>query len=211
MKLERRLAVLFFVAFGLAALVVVAAWFNLTTSHAARAAANRALRVQAGLQATLNSLIDLETGQRGYVLSGDEAYLQPFQTARTNLPAQLAGLQRLCAADAEQSRRLAQLNDAVTSLIRQRTAIVEARRVQGGFRVGEQVPPGAAMPTEPALTVDRTTPRVLLFGHGHSLRALAARWLDLPVTDGRHLKLDTATVSVLGWERETPVVLRWNS
>jgi broad specificity phosphatase PhoE len=53
--------------------------------------------------------------------------------------------------------------------------------------------------------------RVLVFGHGHALRAFAARWLELPVVDGRHLKLDTATVSVLGFERETPVVLRWNS
>jgi len=53
--------------------------------------------------------------------------------------------------------------------------------------------------------------RVLVFGHGHALRALAARWLGLPVTDGRHFRLDTATISVLGYERETPVVARWNA
>jgi probable phosphoglycerate mutase len=52
--------------------------------------------------------------------------------------------------------------------------------------------------------------RVLAFGHGHALRALAARWVGLPVTDGRALKLDTATVSALGYEHESPVILRWN-
>lgn len=57
----------------------------------------------------------------------------------------------------------------------------------------------------------QTDGNVLLFAHGHSLRAFAARWIGLPVTDGRLLRLDTATLSVLGYERETPVVLRWNS
>ncbi|MGI9156194.1 MAG: histidine phosphatase family protein [Marmoricola sp.] len=52
--------------------------------------------------------------------------------------------------------------------------------------------------------------RVLCFGHGHSLRGLAARWIEQPVADGRFFNLDTATISVLAYERETPVVLRWN-
>jgi broad specificity phosphatase PhoE len=53
--------------------------------------------------------------------------------------------------------------------------------------------------------------RVLVFGHGHASRALACRWLGLSVAEGRLFKLDTATVSVLGYEHETPAVARWNA
>ena len=51
----------------------------------------------------------------------------------------------------------------------------------------------------------------LVFAHGHSLRVLTARWLGLQASDGRLFRLGTATVSVLAHERESPVVLRWNS
>jgi probable phosphoglycerate mutase len=53
--------------------------------------------------------------------------------------------------------------------------------------------------------------RCLTFGHGHATRALTARWLEQPVEEGRFFKLDTSTVSVLSYERETPVIQRWNS
>jgi len=59
--------------------------------------------------------------------------------------------------------------------------------------------------------VESVDGRILVFAHGHSLRGLTARWLGLPVTDGRLFRLDTSTLSVLGFERETAVILRWNS
>jgi broad specificity phosphatase PhoE len=49
-----------------------------------------------------------------------------------------------------------------------------------------------------------------VFAHGHVLRVLAARWLGLGPEAGALLKLDTATLSVLGYERETRAVARWN-
>lgn len=53
--------------------------------------------------------------------------------------------------------------------------------------------------------------RILCFGHGHALRALAMRWVDAPVGMGVILDLDTATVSILGDDRGTPVIRRWNA
>lgn len=51
---------------------------------------------------------------------------------------------------------------------------------------------------------------VVCFGHGHALRVLAVRWLGEPVWLGGALALDTASVSVLGWERGRPAIIHWN-
>ena len=52
---------------------------------------------------------------------------------------------------------------------------------------------------------------VALFAHGHILRELAGTWLGLGATGGQLLKLGTASVSILGWERGTPTIQRWNA
>lgn len=51
---------------------------------------------------------------------------------------------------------------------------------------------------------------VLAFCHGHVARVIGARWVGLEVATGAHLLLSTASISVLGWERDTPALRHWN-
>lgn len=94
----------------------------------------------------------------------------------------------------------------------------EIRESVPGWTVWTHPVPAGETQEELGARLDRVVDRLrsepgrsLLFAHGHTLRALTARWLGLTVSEGRLFRLDTATVSVLGYERETPVILRWNA
>ncbi len=51
---------------------------------------------------------------------------------------------------------------------------------------------------------------VAIFAHGHLLRVLAATWLGMGPPVARGLLLSPATISVLGRDREWPVIALWN-
>ena len=77
--------------------------------------------------------------------------------------------------------------------------------------------PGGETIDQVAARADRVVARVraidgdvLAFSHGHLLRVLAARWLGHEPEAGDMLALSTGSISVLGWEREEPVIERWN-
>jgi probable phosphoglycerate mutase len=52
---------------------------------------------------------------------------------------------------------------------------------------------------------------VAVVAHGHCLRVAGARWIGLPAGGGGLLRLDTATVSVLGFEHGRQVIRQWNA
>lgn len=51
---------------------------------------------------------------------------------------------------------------------------------------------------------------VALFAHAHILRIMAARWIGLPAAGGQLFGLGTGSISVVGFERETHVIAKWN-
>ncbi|MDQ6641351.1 MAG: histidine phosphatase family protein [Actinomycetota bacterium] len=137
----------------------------------------------------------------------DLVLTSPRQRARRT--AELAGFP-----DAEVERDLAEWDygdyEGVTTS--------EIRESVPGWTVWTHPCPGGETAGQVAIRLDRVVARVraqggrcLAFGHGHASRALASRWLEQPVADGRLFKLDTSTVSVLAFERESPVIQRWNS
>jgi broad specificity phosphatase PhoE len=78
--------------------------------------------------------------------------------------------------------------------------------------------PGGESPEQVGVRVDRVIARVralnrnaALFGHGHVLRVLAARWLGLPAAGGSHFLLETATLGVLSFYHGVPAIKRWNA
>lgn len=72
-------------------------------------------QVLAELETTLSKLKDAETGQRGYLLTGDTQYLAPYVLARTQTQAQLAKLKQLTADNPKQQQQIALLEQKMTA------------------------------------------------------------------------------------------------
>jgi len=93
----------------------------------------------------------------------------------------------------------------------------EIRRERADWSLWRDGVPNGESLDQAGARADRVIGRVLavegdvaLFAHGHILRILAARWLERPPRDGRQMAPGTASLSTLGYERETRVVLLWN-
>lgn len=105
--------------FGLAlavlAIVCLEAYFNLLNYKKAVALVNHTLKVQNSLESVFSSLKDAETAGRGYLLAGDEQYLEPYYQALKSIDPGLEELRRLTNDNPEQQHRLKSLNSLISA------------------------------------------------------------------------------------------------
>jgi broad specificity phosphatase PhoE len=93
----------------------------------------------------------------------------------------------------------------------------EIRETRPGWSVWRDGSPGGETPDQVGERVERVIARALepggdvaLFAHGHVLRVLTARWLELPAAYGGSFPLGTAAVCELGYDRELRAIWLWN-
>lgn len=91
------------------------------------------------------------------------------------------------------------------------------RRERPGWLLWTDGAPGGEQASDVAKRAQRVVDEVrathgdvAVFAHGHLLRVVASVWLGVAPEMGRCFALDAGSISVLAWERETPVIARWN-
>lgn len=83
----------------------------------------------AAIDSVLSKVTDIETGQRGYLISGDPRFLEPYDNALSALPQELQELERLVSDNARQLRRTQELRARVEEKLSFSAHLVEERRL----------------------------------------------------------------------------------
>jgi signal transduction histidine kinase/DNA-binding response OmpR family regulator/CHASE3 domain sensor protein len=127
-SMEPRTFAGFLVAIAAVVVIAVLSYESLrATENTAESLAHTA-EVQAQTESLLSTLKDAETGQRGYLLTGREAYLAPFVDAKHILPGEFSSLAALIGDDPAQRNRVETLKALATEKIDELTETVELRR-----------------------------------------------------------------------------------
>lgn len=96
-----------------------------------RALVTHSLRVNTAINDILSTMQDIETGQRGYLITGDEAYLAPYRTARTAIEPGTARLERLVRDNPGQGARIARARTIGQQKLAEVDSTIAAMRTQG--------------------------------------------------------------------------------
>jgi PAS domain S-box-containing protein len=170
-RLPRRVQGAMAVAVLLVGVVGVISWYMLGESAQDADWVAHTYSVSRALEITLRHLDDVETGARGFALTGDERFLQPYQSGKYALWVDLEGLRLLVRDNPEQEQRLDVLVEQTKSRLEQAEVVVTLRKSSGqlpaaaAFERGRQLMEGvrttiATMEAEETRLLEQRTRRV---------------------------------------------------
>jgi PAS domain S-box-containing protein len=134
---EKRVTIAFWVVLTVLAIVRLV-FYGVTTGYIDNSRrVEQARLVLQELHATLSALQDVETGQRGYVITGEEQFLEPYRAAIDLVPQHLATLRKLVADDPEQLARHTEAERLATAKMAEVTEVIKRYR-DGGFPTAQE-------------------------------------------------------------------------
>ncbi|WP_416761107.1 CHASE3 domain-containing protein [Roseateles sp. So40a] len=127
----RKLAVGFSLVFLLLVVVGLVAYRGVDVLTQTSYQVTRTHAAISHVEALLSFMKDAETSQRGYLLTGDDTYLEPLRSAGANVPRTLAELRQLIRDNPTQQARLNQVSSMIDGLMQLHKERIETRRVSG--------------------------------------------------------------------------------
>jgi CheY-like chemotaxis protein len=129
----------FLVAVAAVIIIAVLSYDSSRQTTATSQGLTRSIEALSQLQAMLSTLKDAETGQRGYLLTGRESYLEPFETAKQALAPESTAARSLVADEPAQRHRLESLIALANVKMQELTQTVDLRRAGQGDAAMELV------------------------------------------------------------------------
>jgi signal transduction histidine kinase/CheY-like chemotaxis protein len=120
-------------------LLAATTWFDLSRKLEA---GRQAVAVSRELETILRLMVDTETGQRGYTITGDEQFLEPLTLGESNLPSHFDRLLQLARSDAVMLGKVVELRAQTELSLNHHRKVVTARRTSGAEAAGEIVASG---------------------------------------------------------------------
>jgi PAS domain S-box-containing protein len=143
-KMERYLIPLGFVA--AVAIFAFAGWEsyrNMTRAAEAMALQKHTYEVSKTLDETIVRLVDAETGQRGYLLTGDETYLAPYRAAIKNIDQAMSQLKDLTSDNPNQQKRIQAMEPIIEKKLAELERTIDLRREKGSIAANQVVLAGS--------------------------------------------------------------------
>src|SRR6266404_371463 len=130
-SIEQKVRLGFVLAMSLLLVVTSASYLSAKKSAGALQTVAHTQRVMDELEAVLLAVLDVEGGDRGYVASGRDSFLEPYESGQVRVKQSLAKLRVLITSDVKQKGRLDNLEALISRKIAYCKSLIELRKTRG--------------------------------------------------------------------------------